>query len=34
MHFTVVDLKIGFGIFHVVPIFRGKFVFWWGEFYG
>jgi hypothetical protein len=32
MHFAVVELKMGLGIFKVLPIFRGKFVFWLGEF--
>jgi hypothetical protein len=33
MHFIVVDFKIVFEIFEVVPIFRGKFLFWSGEFF-
>ena len=32
MHSIVVNLKIVFGFFEVVPIFREKIVFWWGEF--
>jgi hypothetical protein len=32
VHFTAVDLKIGFEILRWIPIFTGKFVFWWGEF--
>jgi hypothetical protein len=33
MYFIVVDLKIDFGIFRVVPIFKGKFTFWLEDFF-